>query len=74
MPIVSTVFGQRILSWLCAPGFHLNVLLCQSGAMSVPDYYSVLGVERDARPAQIKKAFLGIFARLHEKRSRFIQL
>ena len=59
MPSVSTVFGQRILSWLCAPGFHLNVRFCQSGAMSVPDYYSVLGVERDARPAQIKKARLG---------------
>ena len=24
--------------------------------MALPDYYSVLGVERDARPAQLKKA------------------
>ena len=64
MPIVSTVFGQWILSWLCAPGFHLNVRFCQSGAMSVPDYYSVLGVERDARPAQIKKARLGYFCQI----------
>lgn len=74
MPIVSTVFGQRILSWLYAPGFHLNVRFCQSGAMSVPDYYSVLGVERDARPAQIKKARLGYFCQIAWKRSRFIQL
>ncbi|CAL1150219.1 unnamed protein product [Cladocopium goreaui] len=36
--------------------------------MSVPDYYSVLGLERDARPTQIKKAYFQLAKKMHPDR------